>query len=121
MNILYEGKAHKEDTLYFNCDFCGSKLRAIKGDPRVNYSWNGHNDIEWDIRTVCPVCKMQIKTHSTKFERQEILTIQDKEEMKSWVTDLLEDLTDDDLIFIDTSMCEKRYRDRHSKDSYKEI
>lgn len=99
MNVLKEGKAHKELVVYFACNFCGSELRAICGDPRVKMEcMSVCGSKYYRVKTICPVCKMKVDEETHKFNADETLTLQDKEEMKTWEDDKLEDLSEDDLV-----------------------
>lgn len=99
MNILKEGKGHKAEVYYMTCEFCDSELRIINGDPR-SYNIPGCAPGRV-LKFVCPICHAQNKKYPDKWEYDELLTVADKEEMETWEDDKLEDLTDDDLKFLD--------------------
>lgn len=110
MQILERGKAHKANVVYFECDFCGSKFRAIEGDPRIRLDLIDTN--RWHLKAVCPICKSKINEDAV-YSIREMLTVKEKEEMKHWKEDKLEDLTDDELIYLWTDDAERVYGDRH--------
>lgn len=116
MKILERGKAHKANVAYFECNFCGSKFKAIEGDPRVFLDQiDDGDDNEWRVRAICPVCNSRID--DTLYDRvfPELLTRDEKEEMKHWKEETLDDLSDEDLLFLDTDDSKRVYKDRHTQ------
>lgn len=114
MKIIKEGKAHIEKTGTFNCKFCESEIRIIYGDPRVHFEYVSNG--KQRILTKCPVCGQYID--ETIKITDTYLTIEDKEEMKSWEDDKLEDFTDDDLEYIGDY---DRIEDRRDQSGYRII
>lgn len=118
MKILERGKAYKANVAYFECNFCGSKFRAIEGDPKVFLDQivdDGDSDNEWCVRAICPVCNSRID--DTLYGRvfPELLTRDEKEEMKHWKEETLDDLPDEELLFLGTDDSKRVYKDRHKQ------
>ena len=112
MKILKKGAAHICKKYEVECNFCESRIRFLEGDPMYKLDWNGKYGMH-ELKFVCPVCKQQNHLGENDYENYDIpgglnidnyyhLTKEDKEEIKTWLNDdYLNDLSDDDLYFIE--------------------
>ena len=98
MKILVKGEAHKHDVFKLTCTFCGTKVRILRGDPRSKVEWNGSKG-GYRVLWICPVCHSREDQYASgnAYEKDALITLEDKKEIDGFKEDHLDDLTEDDI------------------------
>lgn len=104
MKILKEGVAHKRDVFYAECEFCGTRVRILDGDPRT-YKELRSFEQGYRFWWICPICGSleegttgvmnNINGNIVRRVKEELITMEDKKEIESWETDPLDDINKD--------------------------